>query len=217
MKKIMVGVRETFGKTVCVFFGILLLLCFFVFLMMSGDDVYLLVCAIFSFLCSILLFAASTDAYLEDTEEVPVPFFHSLDENGNHIMTNGKTTIIVEDREPEKTSTDDITSIEREIILFEMELEEEGKEVTPYRKLKFLKELFSEYRMDLGEYKKQKKMVFAIELDKFFSEIDLQEYDEKKAAQRKLRSIQELFRDNLIDTDEYEELKTEILEESSEL
>lgn len=217
MKKIMVGIRETFGKTACVFFGIFLLLCFFVFLMMSGDDVYLLVCAIFSFLCSILLFAASTDAYLEDTEEVSVPFFHSLDENGNHIMTNGKTTIIVEDREPEKTSTDDITSIEREIILFEMELEEEGKEVTPYRKLKFLKGLFSEYRMDLEEYKKQKKMVFAIELDKFFSGIDLQEYDEKKAAQRKLRSIQELFRDNLIDTDEYEELKTEILEESSEL
>lgn len=217
MKKIMVGIRETFGKTACVFFGIFLLLCFFVFLMMSGDDVYLLVCAIFSFLCSILLFAASTDAYLEDTEEVLVPFFHSLDENGNHIMTNGKTTIIVEDREPEKTSTDDITSIEREIILFEMKLEEEGKEVTPYRKLKFLKELFSEYRMDLEEYKKQKKMVFAIKLDKFFSEIDLQEYDEKKAAQRKLRSIQELFRDNLIDTDEYEELKTEILEESSEL
>jgi len=172
---------------------------------------------IYLFIMAIALFMAASDEYAYDSDKIPPPLFHSLDEDGNHIMTDGKTTVIVKDREPKKASTDDITSIEREIILFEMELEEAGKEVTPYRKLKFLKELFCDCRMDLEEYKKQKKMVFAIELDKFFSEIDLQEYDDKKAAQRKLRSIQELFRDNLIDTDEYEGLKTEILEESSEL
>ncbi len=117
MKKIMVGIRETFGKTGCVLSGILLLL-FFILLIMAAyrvsvdKSIPILVVSLFLFLCSISLFEASAGAYLEDIEEVPVPFFHSLDE--------------------------------------------EGKEVTLYRKLKFLKEMFCGCRMDLEEYEKRK-------------------------------------------------------------
>jgi len=158
-----------------------------------------------------------------DPDRAEPPFYYTVGEDGKIILTNGEKTLVPQDStlvsaEKLESCADEKTRKEREELLlerktanFEIELEEAGKVLTPYRKLAFLRKLFRNAEMDSEQYKFQKRICFLMELSEFFEEIDLEE-DEETAKERKLNYLQELHRDNLITTEEYDELRAEILD-----
>ena len=97
-----------------------------------------------------------------------------------------------------------------------MEIEDSGEELTPVRRLRILKELFNDGDMTLEEYKEKKETVILIYLDDFLKEIDYQETDSEVAFKRKMNYVKSLYQDNLIDTEEFESIKAEIMEDMDE-
>jgi len=135
-----------------------------------------------------------------DQDESPI----TVPDTGNAASTEKKT-------KPEINY-----QLEDMIINRQMEIEDSGEELTPVRRLRILKELFNDGDMTLEEYKDKKETVILIYLDDFLEEIEYQETDSKVAFKRKMNYVKSLYQDNLIDTEEFESIKAEIMEDMDE-
>lgn len=216
-------IKKSFGKHNCILFAIMFLLlsiCLFFFIPFLDQGAASILSIIMSIVSFIMFFVMLAAAFEEDPDYPPV-FFHTLDDKGKHISVSGEKKLTI-DEEGDNCSKQALTQeksedninywLKEQLILHEMELEDAGKEVTPKRKLQFLKKLFNQGSIEREDYKREKDVVISIDLDDFLSEIDMQEYDEETAYRRKINYIDALFSSNLIDTEEYEEIKTEIQE-----
>ena len=167
-------IQRVLGRKRCVFFmwfyliaAILLLFVTFSFAIIRSTTVFILFMGIW--MLFFVGFGVMLRTYWEEDPEESLN--NSTETLGTEINVPTQTADpAIQEEKPE----DNINYwIEHKIIQYEMELEDAGKEVTPRRRLQFLKELFCDGDMDLEEYKKQKRRVISIYLDDFFSEIDM--------------------------------------------
>ena len=211
------------GKKNCLFFIWLYLILFVFFVLFAGGAsgkfgfTFAYIAAFFSILMLLGLFVM-LDAYWSD--EIKNEDDAQLMEEDSAIYEeqSGSSVGVSNQQSAQETKTEPEINycLEERIIQREMEIERSRPELTPEKRLLALKTLFNDEEMTLEEYKIKKDTVIVIHLDDFLTEIDWQETDSEVALRRKLRYVESLYHDNLIDTEEFESIKSEIMENMDE-
>ena len=169
-------IHDGFGKSNCIFFGIICLLesvvLLFLILFLEEFRLVCIIFCIFSIVLSVFFFCAGADWYEEAPHKdiPPVPFFHSLDQAGNHILSNGKKTVSVGSDGELRSDTPLTKQEQRQVIYTLMDLasfseggadrEDDGNalygDCEVRRQLELLRSLYDDDLIEEEEYREKK-------------------------------------------------------------
>jgi len=209
-------IKNSFGKHNCILLAIIFLLlstCLFFICLWDPDmmAVFGVIMSIVSFIMFFILLAAA----FEEKPEIPIPFFHSLDDEKNHIWTNGTKEVHINEEGnvcSKQTLTHEETSqIAMTILSQRADFHKKLSEFDEYAstekkvisKLELLQLTRRRHLITEEEYKLEKGTVIQLDLADLWEEFDLRSGDEVTSAQKKIRYLDLLKKRKLIDESEY--------------
>lgn len=221
MRYVLVKFHQSFGREGCLLWGIMLLLGSIVLLIFSlvWVDWPVFILTILMVALSIMILVAGSNDY----EDLESPMYYSVDQYGRKVMTNGKETVLLEEKPAERRMD------------LQVKTKEEAKDV-----LKMIEAYNAEERISKEDYDRVKGQLEAFlakeesqeqksEIEKTYSidENEDDEYEEDYEDEAfidtildchpdlydRFERLKELYEDELITEKEYSKKKKQLLDE----